>query len=125
MRRTDGAGQDRIDPTSFTCPFAHVMCLSFYANDLPQRVRDLDQIALRVPYILDGLVASRRFINHIFILTAFDARRRLLVIGGGKTTLRFVAGHGAARPMTATVEALVVAQAAHDVRTRSHRSGDD
>ena len=50
MRRTEGAGQGRIDPTSFTYPFAHVMCLSFYANDLPQRVDDVDQIALRVHY---------------------------------------------------------------------------
>src|SRR5262249_16330769 len=122
MRRTDGAGQDRIDPTSFTCPFAHVMCLSFYANDLPERVRNLDQIALRVHYILDRLVSKRNFINPLFVLAAFNARRRLLLIGGGETSLRFVARHRAACPMTATVEALVVAQSAHDVRPRSHRA---
>src|SRR4029453_1695111 len=114
MRRTGGAGQDVVAPTSGAYPFAHVMCLPLHANDLTQRMRDLDQIALRVHYILDGLVSRGRLINHIFIFAAFNARRRLLVIGCGETTLRFVARHGATSPMTATVEALFVAQAAHD-----------
>jgi hypothetical protein len=45
---------------------------------------DLDQIALRVHYGLDGPVSSRRFTYHIFVLAAFNASRRPFVIGSSE-----------------------------------------
>ena len=42
-----------------------------------QRVDDLDQIALRSHDGINRLVRCRRFVDHIIVLPAFDARRCL------------------------------------------------
>ena len=51
--------------------------LSFYTNDLPQRVHDLDEIALRLHHRVDRLVGRRRLVDHVRVLAALDAGRGL------------------------------------------------
>lgn len=59
-----------------------------HADDLLQRVNDLDEIALRRHDHIDRLVRARCFIDHVGVLAAFDARRRRGVIFERKALLR-------------------------------------
>ncbi len=73
-----GEGSDLID-------------LPLHTHDLPQRMHNFDQVALRVHYVLNVFVGRRRFVNHIFILATFNAFRSLRVIRCRESALGFVA----------------------------------
>src|ERR1043165_3732620 len=95
------------------------------AHDLPQRVNDLDQVALRGHYRVDRLVGAGSFVEHAGVLAAFDGARREVVIGEREELACLTARHRAAGAVRAALEALAVALAAHDVRRGAHRAGDD
>ena len=49
--------------------------LTLHADDLAQRMDDLDEIGLRRHDRVDVLVGGRRFVNHAFAFAAFNMRR--------------------------------------------------
>ncbi len=76
---------------SSSCAFVGEFLLPLNTNHLPQRVCNLNQITLRVHHVLDVFVSHRSFVNHVFVLPAFDAFGGFGVIGGGEAALGFVA----------------------------------
>src|SRR5215470_8278332 len=99
--------------------------LPLHTHHLPQRVHNVHQIALRLHDRINRLVRHRRLIDHIRVLSALDASRRLHMILHCEPTLGLRTRHRSARPMAATHEALRIALAAHDVRSRAHASRDN
>ena len=55
--------------------------LPLHANDLPQRVDDVHQVALGRHDRIDRLVGRRGFVQHALIFAAFDTARRVFVVG--------------------------------------------
>src|SRR6266849_8526793 len=99
--------------------------LPFDTHDLTQRVHHVHPIALRLHHCVDGLVGHRRFVDDIRVLTALHARSCLGVVVERESALGLRTRHGASGSMTTAHEALRIALAAHDVRTRSHAAWDD
>src|SRR5690348_15071618 len=99
--------------------------LTLDADDLTERVDDVDQVALGVHHGIDVLVGHGRFVDHVFVLAALDAFRGAHMVGHGVATLGFGTRHQAACAVTAATEALGMTLAAHDVRARAHAAGDD
>src|SRR5262249_25753340 len=95
------------------------------ANNLPQRVHDLNQVALRLHHLVDRLVRHRRLVDHVLVLATFDPRRRGDMVSDREAAPRLVARHRTPRAVAAAVEAVVVPEAAHDVRARSHAARND
>ena len=54
--------------------------LPLHANDLLQRMDDLDEIALCRHHRVDVLVGHRRFVDHLGVLAALDALRGPCVV---------------------------------------------
>src|SRR5260221_3480445 len=96
-----------------------------HANHLPQRMDDLHQIGLGRHHRLYRFVRRRCLVDNLRVLPALHAFRHPSVIFQRKPPLCLVARHGAPSSMTATAEALRVAFAAHDVRTRAHAARND
>ena len=46
--------------------------LPLHAHDLPQRMDDIDELALRVHHVVDRLVRRWRLVNDVRVLPAFD-----------------------------------------------------
>src|SRR6266481_4065539 len=99
--------------------------LPFDTHDLTQRVHHVYQVALRLHHCVDGLVGHRRFVDDIRVLAALHARSCLGVVVERESTLGLRTGHGASGSMTTAHEALWIALATHDVRTRSHAARND
>src|SRR3954469_20617523 len=99
--------------------------LALHAHDLAQRVNHIYQIALRFHHGVNGLVCHRSFVDDVSILTALDAGGCLCVIVQREAALRFRTRHGASGSMATTHEALRIALATHDIRTRAHAAGND
>ncbi len=86
--------------------------LTFNANNLAQGVRDFHQILLGFHNRVDVLVSRRGFIDHILVLATLHTFGGFDMIIHRKTPLGFGPGHRSARAVTATVETVLVAQAA-------------
>src|SRR5258706_6556948 len=96
-----------------------------HANHLPQRMDDLHKIGLGCHHCFYWFVGRRGFVDHIRVLPALHAFRHPCVIFHREPALGLVARHRAPGSVTATAEALRVAFAADDVRTRAHAAGND
>src|SRR5688500_16964303 len=79
---------------------------TLHANDLTQRMHDVDEIALRRHHRVDRLVGRGRLIEHVVVLAALDAGRGLDVVLDREAALGLGARHAASRPVAAAVEAL-------------------
>src|SRR5438093_4222001 len=90
----------------------HGTILSLHAYDLTQRVNHFDQVRLCRHDRLDWLVCTRRFVDHIRILPAFDAFGHPNVIFERKAAFRFSPRHGSSCAMTAAIKAFRIAFAA-------------
>src|SRR5437879_5243137 len=99
--------------------------LSFHANYLTQCMQDLNEIRLGGHNGLNRFVSGRSFIDHVSVFATLDAFRHPDVVFHRELLLGFITGHGASRPMAATVETFRVALATHAVRPRAHASGDN
>src|SRR5580658_9942901 len=88
-------------------------------------MNDLHEIALRVHHGINVLVSRRRLIDDLLVLSAFDTSGRRHVIVDRETTPRLATRHGASRAVTTAIEALRVAETAHDIRTRAHAARND
>src|SRR5262245_60704526 len=116
----------RICPPPSPCePSIISTPLSFDAHDLPERVDDLDEVALRLHHGIDRLVRAGRLVDDVRVLPAFHARGRGLVVGHGEASLRLVPRHCASGPVAAALVALSVPEPAHNVRARPHAAGND
>lgn len=98
---------------------------SLHAHHLLEGVDHVDQLALGVHDGVDVLVGHRNFIDHAFVLAAFDPARGALLVGHREAALGFGAAHHATRAMAAAIEAFWITLAAHDETARAHRTGDD
>ena len=88
-------------------------------------MHDLDQILLRFHHRIDRLVRRRRLVHHVRVLAAFHVRGGLEVIVQADQLLRLGAAHHPAGAVAAAVEAVGVAEAAHDETLRAHAARDD
>src|SRR5215813_8694097 len=88
------------------------------AHDLSQRVRDLDEVSLRLHDRVDRLVRPRRLVDDVRVLPALDTRGRRLVIRQREAPLRLVARHRAARPVATALVALRIAAPARTAPLR-------
>jgi sigma54-dependent transcription regulator len=98
---------------------------SLDADHLPQRMHDLDQIALGSHHRIDRLVRGRRLVHHLGVLAAFDVCRRPGVVLHADAPARLGTAHHPTRAMAAAVEAVGIAQAAHDEAFRAHAARND
>src|SRR5689334_20096362 len=112
-------------PGSFDRAFQPSPVLPLHAHHLTQRVHHVHQIALRFHHGVDGLVRHWSFVDDIRVLTALDAGSCLGVIVQREAALRFRTRHGSSSAVATAHEALRIALATHDVRTRTHAAGDD
>ena len=88
-------------------------------------MNDLHEILLRGHHGVDVLVGHGDLIDHIGILAAFNAFRGLDLIRDGEHLLRLGTAHHTSRAVAAALEALGVSEAANDVASCAHASGDD
>lgn len=88
---------------------------ALHANDLFERVYDVDEIALCFHDSVDVLVCRRRFIDHARIFAALDALGCELVVVQAEAFLCRRARHHSAGAVAAALECFGVAFAAHDV----------
>src|SRR6185369_4325857 len=86
---------------------------------------DLHQIGLGGHYGFDRLVGPGRLVNYARILAAFDTLGIADMLIERDEALGLVAAHDTPCAMAAAVEALGVAQPAHDEALRPHRARDD
>src|ERR1700730_16556070 len=116
----DEGGADEGRSSSFIIPPS-----SFNADHLLDLSDDLHQIALVSHHRLDVFVSAGNFIQHAYILAAFNARSLARQIVFRKRSFGRATRHLAAGPVRAGVETLGLALPFHDERFRTHRSGDD
>src|SRR5262249_44623220 len=69
----------RPDTSSMTPDYGKPSSLD--AHDLPERVRDLNEIVLRLHDRVDRLVRSRRLVDDVRVLPALDAGGRPPLVG--------------------------------------------
>jgi hypothetical protein len=84
---TIGLGVIELEP-EFGAKGEHARILALDADDLLQRVHDLDEIGLRRHHPVDVLVGARRFVDDFGVLSAFYAGRRRRVILDRELLLR-------------------------------------
>ena len=77
-----------------TQPFTH--------THLPQRVHDLDEVALRRHHRVDVLVGARRLVDDVRVLAALDACGRLRVVLEREPPLRLAAATSRGRRRAST-----------------------
>src|SRR6266567_5086267 len=66
---------------------------TFYADDLLQRVHDVDQIGLVGHHLFDILVSSRDLVQHALVLAALDALRLRDEVSAREAAFRFAPAH--------------------------------
>src|SRR5262245_25554818 len=99
--------------------------LPFHADNLTERVDDLDEIGLRRHDGVDVLVGGRTLVEHAAIETGFDPLHRLGVVVERDPALGFGTRELAPRAMRAGIERLRIALAADDIGPRAHAARDD
>lgn len=98
---------------------------AFDADDLLERVHDVDEVAFRRDDGVDVLVARWSLVDDALVFAALDAARLLGEIRRGERSLRFLTAQSPAGSVRAAREGIGVAFAAHDEAARAHASGDD
>src|SRR5690554_3650878 len=125
-QRPGNAGNySAFSKASDTGPTALGRTLTFYTHYLAQGVYDFYQVFLCRHDGLDILVGAGCFIQHRVVLAALDMGSGFAMVVQAEGFFRLVATHDAPGTMTAGVEAVGIAQSAHDKAFCAHGTGND